>query len=210
MHHATASVNPTAMAIAADGTHHLLAGAPAYAERFLKVFGYYEGLAAAQAWDGWLHIQPDGKAAYRSRFDWVGNWQGNRCVVRASDGYYFHIQRDGSPAYTERYTYAGDFREDAAVVQRSDGHATHIDADGRLLHRRWFLELDVFHKGFARARDAGGWHHINRAGEAAYSARFEDVDAFYNGQAFVKSATGDERVINERGDVIWKIQLKPI
>ncbi len=205
MHDATTSVNRSALVIATDGSHHLLNGNPAYPERFLKVFGFYEGLAAVQTADGWLHIQSDGKAAYHSRFDWVGNWQQSRCVVRDFDGHYLHIQRDGSPAYDERYIYAGDFRDGAAFVQRGDGLATHIDVDGCLLHGRWFLELDVFHKGFARARDAGGWHHINRAGEAAYSARFEAVDAFYNGQAWVKSATGDERIISERGETIRQI-----
>jgi hypothetical protein len=194
------------MVVAKDGSHHLLDGAPAYSERFLKVFGFYEGLAAAQAADGWLHIQPDGKPAYHSRFDWVGNWQQGRCVVRAFDGCYFHFQRDGSPAYKERYIYAGDFREGTAVVQRNAGLATHIDADGGLLHGRWFLELDVFHKGFARARDEKGWHHINRAGEPAYATRFAAVDAFYNGQAWVKSATGEQLVINEQGDVVRRIR----
>ena len=206
MHHATASVNPPAMVIAADGTHHLLGGASAYAERFLKVFGYYEGLAAVQAADGWLHIQPDGKPAYHARFDWVGNWQQARCVVRASDGRYFHIQRDGKPAYDDRYIYAGDFREGAAVVQRDDGMATHIDANGRPLHKHWFLELDIFHKGFARARDADGWYHVNREGESAYRSRFNAVDCFYNGQAWAKSATGEQFVIGQQGNVLRRIR----
>lgn len=204
MHHAPTSVNRSPLVIATDGSHHLLNGAPAYTERFLKVFGFYEGLAAVQTADGWLHIQPDGKAAYHSRFDWVGNWQQSRCVVRAFDGRYLHIQSDGSPAYFERYIYAGDFREGAAVVQRGDGLATHIEAGGRLLHGRWFLDLDVFHKGFARARDAHGWHHINSSGDAAYSARFDAVDAFYNGQAWVKSP-GGEYIIDEQGEVIRRI-----
>jgi len=199
-------MNRTAMFIATDGSHHLLDGAPAYPQRFFKVFGFYEGLAAVLTTDGWLHIEPDGKTAYHARFDWVGNWQQNRCVVRASDGHYFHIQRDGSPAYNERYIYAGDFREGAAVVQRGDGLATHFDADGRLLHGRWFLEVDVFHKGYARARDAGGWHHINRVGEAAYSARFEAVDAFYNGQAWAKSASGEQFIVAQQGEIVRRIR----
>lgn len=28
-----------------------------------------------------------------------------------------------------------------------------------------FLDIDVFHKGFARARDSSGWFHINTKGE---------------------------------------------
>ncbi len=197
------------LAVARDkaGAFHITPhGVPAYADRFLMTFGFYEGLATSRAADGWLHIEPDGKAAYGARFDWVGNWQQARCVVRTSDGRYFHIQRDGKPAYDERYIYAGDFREGAAVVERDDGRATHIDANGRLLHGHWFLELDVFHKGFARARDADGWHHVNRAGQPTYRNRFEAADCFYNGQAWVKSVSGEQFVINEQGDVVRRIR----
>jgi len=90
-------------------------------------------------------------------------------------------------------------------VQRTDGKATHIDADGRLLHGRWFLALDVFHKGFARALDSNGWHHINRAGEPAYCARFAAVDCFYNGQAWARSSRGEQFIINEQGSVLRRL-----
>lgn len=196
------------LAVARDKTgalHITTDGIPAYAERFLTVFGFYEELAAVQSAGGWLHIESNGKAAYGVRFDWVGNWQQARCVVRSSDGHYFHIRRDGKAAYGQHYIYAGDFREGAAVVQRDDGRATHVEADGRLLHGHWFLELDVFHKGFARARDASGWHHIDRCGRPAYHTRYEAVDCFYNGQAWTKSAAGDQFVICERGEVVRRI-----
>jgi len=231
----------TAMTVAADSTHHLLEGEPAYKSRFLGVdkfrppglavardsggmfhiapngfpaythrffqaFGFYEGLAAVQVNDGWLHIFPDGTAAYSARFDWVGNWQQARCVVRDFQGQYFHIREGGNAAYAERYAYAGDFREEAAVVHRADGLATHIDAKGQLLHGKWFPALYVFHKGFARARDENGWHHITRSGKAAYDRRFKELDAIYNGQAWAMSVDGSSLIINQRGDVLRKIQ----
>lgn len=241
MHSETTGLKWSALAVAADNTHHLLGGEPAYTSRFLTVdkfrspglaaaraergmfhinpqgvpaytttflqaFGFYEGLAAVQASDGWLHIRPDGAAAYESRFDWVGNWQQSRCVVRDFQGRYFHIKEGGNAAYAERYAYAGDFREDAAVVQQANGFATHVDTKGRPLHGKWFLALDIFHKGFARARDDKGWHHINRSGQAAYERRFKEVDAFYNGQAWGMAADGSSLIINEQGDVLRKIQ----
>ena len=57
-------------------------------------------------------------------------------------------------SYKERYRYAGDFKDGYAVVQREDGKHTHIDVSGRLLHGRWFQNLDVFHKRYARACDS--------------------------------------------------------
>jgi hypothetical protein len=54
-------------------------------------------------------------------------------------------------------------REEAAFVQQANGLATHVDTKGRPLHGKWFVALDIFHKGFARARHDEGWHHINRS-----------------------------------------------
>lgn len=237
MHPETTSLKWAAMTVAADNTHHLVGGKPAYTSRFLRVdkfrppglavarnhsgmfhidstglpaypisflqaFGFYEGLAAVQSDYGWTHILPDGTAAYEARFDWVGNWQQKRCVVRDFQGHYYHIKEEGMAAYTERYAYVGDFREEAAVVQVASGLATHIDTNGCPLHGKWFRALDVFHKGFARACDDQGWHHINRSGQAAYEERFAEVDAFYNGQAWARSEAGISLIINQCGEII--------
>src|SRR5690606_17132823 len=130
-------------------------GAEAYSRRFIRTFGFYEGLASVIDSDGWHHIHVDGRDAYPARYAWTGNVQGGRCPVRERDGGYFHIDAEGRPAYASRWRYAGDFRDGVAVVQAGDGRATHIDPSGALLHERWFVDLDVFHKGFARARDNG-------------------------------------------------------
>lgn len=226
---------------AACGTHHLLGGEPAYAERFDEVlkfhapglapvrrgevawhihadgraayghlykrtFGFYEGLAAVAANDGWHHIAPGGVEAYPDRFAWCGNYQERRCTVRRSDGTYSHITVEGAAAYADEWRYAGDYRDGLAVVQASDGRSTHIDRAGRLAHGRWLLDLDVFHKAFARARDDGGWTHVDRAGRAAYSRRFASVEPFYNGQARVETLDGGLEVIDEVGSTILRLR----
>lgn len=83
--------------------------------------------------------------------------------MRSQDGSYFHLNLEGQAAYHERWNYAGDYREGSAVVHR-DGRATHVDRAGNLLHGKWFQDLDVFHKGLARARDSDGWMHIDELG----------------------------------------------
>lgn len=57
------------LAVARDerGMFHINSqGVSAYTATFLQAFGFYEGLAAVQASDGWLHIRPDGTAAYET------------------------------------------------------------------------------------------------------------------------------------------------
>ena len=55
----------------------------------------------------------------------------------------------------------------------------------------------MFHKGFARARDRRGWHHVDTAGQPLYEQRFRNVEPFYNGQARVERHDGSLAVIGE-------------
>lgn len=182
-------------------------GVAAYAQRFRRTFGFYEGLAAVAAEDGWHHVRSSGDEAYRGRFAWCGNFQGGRCAVRRSDGAYHHITVDGAPAYAERWRYVGDYRDGHAVVQAPDGRSTHVDLVGQTTHGRWFLDLDVFHKGFARARDEDGWTHITRTGAPVSTRRFAAVEPFYNGQARVERFDGGLEVIDETGSTL--VELRP-
>lgn len=174
-------------------------GQAVYAARWIRAFGFYEGLAAVQSEDGWLHIDANGDPSSRRRWAWCGNFQEGRCPVRALDCRYAHIGRDGEPIAAITWRYAGDYRDGVAVVQGDDGRSTHVDRNGSAVHGRWFADLDVFHKGFARARDDLGWMHVDREGRTAYARRFASVEPFYNGQARVERFDGGIEVINETG-----------
>ncbi len=182
-------------------------GTAAYERRFIRTFGYYEGLAAVVGVDGWHHVTTDGSDAYARRHAWCGNFQQGRCAARDHDGAYFHITPRGEDAYPARWRYAGDYRDGVAVVQTDDGHSTHVRLDGSLLHERWFIDLDVFHKGFARARDADGWMHVDLQGRSVYARRFHAVEPFYNGQARVERFDGALEVIDETGATL--VELRP-
>ncbi len=186
-----------------SGAFHIDAsGEPVYSRRFLEAWGFYDGLAAVQEGRGWLHIGTDGTPVYAERYGWCGNFQEARCAVRGTDGLYCHLDVHGCRVYTAGHLYAGDYREQAAVVRYADdGLCGHIDFDGRPLHSRRLIDFDVFHKGFARARDARGWFHISREGRDAYSARFANVEPFYNGTAFGETLSGDRVLIASDGQV---------
>jgi len=182
-------------------------GSAAYTRRFERTFGYYEGLAAVADSNGWHHITAEGQDAYANRYAWCGNFQGLRCTVRDFSGAYLHILNDGLPLYTQRWRYAGDYRDGVVVVQADDGRSTHLDNEGRMLHGRWFVDLDVFHKAFARARDEDGWTHVDATGTPIYERRFAAVEPFYNGQARVERFDGALEVINESGVTV--VELRP-
>ncbi len=181
-------------------------GSPAYDRRFTRTFGFYEGFASVEAKDGAHHITPDGRDMYVTRYAWCGNFQGGRCTVRQTDRKYLHIDTDGRPVYAERWNYAGDYRDGVAVIQAESGQSTHIDANGRFLHGQWFIDVDVFHKGFARARDNDGWMHVDQQGKPIYMRRFAAVEPFYNGQARVERFDGGLEVIDETGRHLVEIR----
>lgn len=181
-------------------------GKAAYARRFQRSFGFYEGVAAVESFDGWHHITPDGRDLYPERYAWCGNFQERRCAVRDRVGRYIHLSPRGEPCSARTWRYAGDFRDGVAVVQGDDGRSTHVRYDGTILHGRWFEDLDVFHKGMARARDARGWTHVDRDGRPAYAARFAMVEPFYNGQARVERFDGALLVIAPTGATIVELR----
>lgn len=197
----------------ASGAYHVAAdGTAAYSVRFLQTWGFYEGRAAVQDQKGWFHILADGGELMHDRFEWCGNFQEGRCAVRSHSGEYFHIDEAGVPAYPDRFSYAGDFRDGLAVVRCPEGGlCTHIDPDGRRVHDQWFIDLDVYHKGYARARDRSGWFHVDERGGSAYPARFAEVEPFYNGQAKATTLGGDVVVIDPSGRarrVVWRCALE--
>ncbi len=174
-------------------------GSDAYNDRYDETFGFYCGVATVVSDGLWFHIDSDGNPLYESRYAFVGNFQNDACVVCDFEGSYYHIDRSGRPLYSSKWSYCGDFREGAAVVQGRGGLSSHIDFSGKLIHGQWFIDLDVFHKGYARARSSEGWHHIAKAGTPLYSARYANVEPFYNGCSRVETGDGELRVINEKG-----------
>lgn len=196
------SVEDRLIAAVKKGHHawHIdISGCPIYPDRFLRTFGYYCGYAAVIAGPGWFHINPDGKPLYDQRYAFAGNFQQNIAVVCDAADTYFHIGLRGEPKYPQRWKYCGDYRDGYAVVQAANGFSSHIDEVGDFLHGKWFLDLDVYHKGFARARDRRGWCHIDRDGLPIYQERYMSVEAFYNGAARCECIDGALVVINETG-----------
>ena len=191
----------------AEAWHIDMRGHAAYSRRFHRTFGFYEGRAAVVDGQGWRHILPDGTDLYPERYAWCGNFQGHRCAVRDSEGLYLYLTLEGRPAGTSRWRYAGDYREGIAVVQDGSGLSTHLDMEGVPIHDRGFQDLDVFHKGFARARDSEGWTHVDRRGHPISARRFAMVEPFYNGQARVERFDGGLEVIDERGQTV--VETRP-
>ena len=147
-----------------------------------------------------------GRPIYKELYAWCGNFQEGFCTVQDKNtGFYYHINRQGHRPYKENYYYVGDFRDRVAVVCKNDGLHTHIDVDGNYLHHQWFLGLDVFHKGVARAKDSRGWFHINKLGKPLYKNRYKIVEPYYNNVAHVEDSEGNLFTIDITGKQLTSI-----
>lgn len=190
-----------------SGAYHInLDGRPVYNKNFIQTFGFYENTAAVEDKTGWYHIDFEGKPLYDERYSWIGNFQEGRCVVRDKQANYFHIKRDGNRAYQQNYKYAGDFKYGMAVVYLDSGFARHIDRNSRFTHDKKYNELDVFHKGFAVARDSDGYFHIDKQGKPLYDTRYDWVEPFYNGFALAGKSTGELIIIDESGHSVIEVR----
>ncbi|CAF1512592.1 unnamed protein product [Adineta steineri] len=187
-------------------------GESAYCQRFTRTFGFYQKLAAVQNSDQWYHITPQGSSAYKSIWQWCGNFQSYRCPVRDFSLKYYHIDPTGR-IISGPHSYAGDFREGSAVIRSSiDGLFRAIDENGDFLHsssssssnKTSFFDLDVYHKGLARARDENGWFFIDRNGiDIGQGRRYRQIENFYNGQALVQLLhDGSRCIIDEQHQIL--------
>ena len=186
--------------------HIKTSGQPAYTEKYDETFGFYCGLATVKKNDQWFHITSNGRPAYKNTFSFAGNFQQDICVVCDGNNKYFHIDKNGKPLYKEKWNYCGDFREGSSVVQSNTGLSTHILVSGEILHNQWFMDLDVYHKGYARARDQKGWHHIDKRGVELYSTRYANIEPFYNGCSRVEGFSGELLIIDEQGNTLRTIR----
>lgn len=185
-----------------SGWYHILPdGMELYKQRYERTFGYYCSRAAVSSSKGWFHIDTDGKPSYGERYSWCGNFQENICTVRKGADY-FHIDLNGILLYEEKYLYAGDFRDGIACVKCPDNLWRHIKKDGRFLNGKGFLDLGVFHKNVAPARDEKGFFHSDLNGNALYKERYLAIEPFYNGFALVADFDWSKKIIDEKGKTI--------
>ncbi len=185
--------------------HINIAGNFIYPQAYQRVFGYYDSKAAVTDFEGdSFHIDTKGERAYTQNYSWVGNYQQERVVVRLAKDY-FHLNNDGERYYTENYLYVGDYKDGAAAVKLQNGYYNHINLSGeRLYTDKKFLDLGVFHKNIATARDEKGYFHTDKAGDGLYSQRYLQIEPFYNGVALVTNFDYSRLLINEAGErIAW-------
>ena len=189
-----------------SGAYHInSSGDPLYEKRFSRTFGYYCSRAAVVQADQWFHLTEKGERAYHNSFNWTGNYQENFCAVRDKNNRYFHIDKNGEKTYPNTFNYCGDYKDGIACVKKDSGFYGHINQAGIFINHEEFLDLGVFHKNFATAKDKVGWHHIDKSGTQLYQQRYLAIEPFYNGFALVTGFDNKKVIIDEQGQKVLSI-----
>ena len=188
------------------GAYHIdVQGNPLYSDRYQRTFGYYCNRAVVMIGEEWFHVNERGERAYSEVFSWAGNYQENICTVRNRENRYFHIDLHGNKIYSEYYTYCGDFKDGYSCVKQHNGLWLHIGISGNKLNEKEFLDLNIFHKNYAAAKDNVGWHHIDKGGNGLYNQRYLAIEPFYNGFALATKFDYQKIIIDECGNEILKV-----
>ena len=143
-----------------------------------------------------------GKTLFKEDFTEVLEFQDPGIAAVKNQNGWFHIMMNGQPISFNFYERAfGFYYNRAAVIENN--LAYHIGIDGLAaydLHDKWFRLLDVYHKGYARAKDEKGWFHVDRNGDEIYQKRYSLIEPFYNGFAFCVTLNNKQIILNEFGE----------
>ena len=189
-----------------SGAYHIdINGNELYKNRYSRTFGFYCNRASVIDENIWFHINEKGEKVYKTSFSWTGNYQEKICTVRNENNQYFHINLNGHRIYADNYIYAGDYKDGIACVKSQDGFCRHIDTKGKFINDKLFLDLGIFHKQFATAKDKNGWFHIDLNGNELYKERYLTIEPFYNGFALMTTYKNDKIIIDEKGQKILTV-----
>jgi hypothetical protein len=191
--------------ISPDNTHFLYEGKPIFDKHFIEVLKFHAlGLAPVKDETGAYHIGSNGNPLYSERYTRTFGYYCNRAAVISGKNW-FHINEKGERIYSKNYLYAGDFKDGIAGVKLQNEVFKHIDKSVKFINNKEFLDLGVFHKNYATAKDKDGWFHIDKVGNAIYLERYLTIEPFYNGFALVAQFDNNKVIINEHGEVAHKI-----
>lgn len=188
-----------------NGRYHTLFGNRIYDSEFKNVGKYYSlGVATAEDHTGAYHIDLEGMAIYKNRFEKTYGFYCNRAAVKDED-FYYHINLDGSRCYQENYDWVGNYQEFICVV-RKNNKFFHIDQQGIKLYDEEYDYVGDFYGGFAVVRKNGLCTHIDVNGNFLHNKWYNYLTLFHKGYAIAESSGYFH--ININGDEIYPSRYK--
>lgn len=173
------------------GTYFTKKGAKIFDEIFKEALKFHEsGLAAVSDETGWYHINLQGIAIYRKRYQRVFGYYFNRAAVIEQNKWY-HIDNKGEKIYKENYAWCGNYQENYCTVRDINANYFHLDSNGKRNYTENYTYAGDYKDGFAVVKLKNGLcKHIDYKGTNLNGKEFIDLGVFHKKFATAKNEKG--------------------
>jgi hypothetical protein len=170
---------------------------------------FKEELAAFSTQDSigerWGFVDKSGKIKIPVQFDYVGNFNNGKCVVKNKDGKYGYIDSTGKIIINYQFDKAMAFQNDMAVVALKD-KAGVIDAAGKYIINPQFQDMYPDGSMFAiQVEKKWGW--CDKDGKIIINPQFDDVFPFNDEDLAAVKSGKMSGYINKEGKIIINPQF---
>jgi len=177
--------------VAADGTHFIVNGVPAFHTNYYEVLKFHApGLAPVVDQSGAYHIDTQGKSIYSQRYKRTFGYYFLRSAVIDQNGWR-HIDENGKQVYSTHYAWVGNFQENRCAVRDQYNSYFHIHSNGERVHDIDYVYAGDFKDGVACVKSKDGYYrHIDNNGVYINDCYFLDLGIFHKGIATAKDNQG--------------------
>ena len=196
-------MNYNEIEISNDETHFIYNGKKLFDKEFKQVLKFHaEGLAPVCDETGWYHINLQGEASYKQRYERVFGYYFEKATV-VKNGKWFHIDKQGNRIYRHNFAWCGNFQENICTVRDFEKNYYHIDSKGSRIYSEKYKYAGDFKDGFAVVRlKTGLCKHIDKQGSNLNSKLFVDLGVFHKSFATAKDKKGWFH-IDKNGDELY-------
>jgi hypothetical protein len=173
------------------GTFFTKNGQKLFDKTFKEVLKFHaEGLAPVCDETGWYHINLQGEAIYKERYDRVFGYYFKKASV-IKENKWFHIDTQGKRVYKNDFAWCGNYQENLCTVRDFDNNYYHIDKYGHKIYSEKYRYAGDFKDGFAVVKlENGLCKHIDKLGKDLNGKLFVDLGVFHKSYATAKDEKG--------------------
>ncbi|MEA3450997.1 MAG: WG repeat-containing protein [Bacteroidota bacterium] len=173
--------------ISADETHFIFKNEKLFDKKFKQVLKFHsEGLAPVCDETAWYHIDLQGNAIYKERYDRAFGYYFEKATV-IKNNKWFHIDTQGKRIYKISFAWCGNYQENICTVRDFNNKYFHIDNCGNEIYKDKYKYAGDFKDGFAVVKlENGLCKHINKQGKDLNGKLFEDLGVFHKSYATAK------------------------
>jgi len=177
--------------ISKDETYFIYKEKKIFNKKFKQVLKFHsEGFAPVFDSSGWYHIDLQGNAIYKERYDRVFGFYFRLATV-IKNNKWFHINTKGKRINKNEFAWCGNYQEKVCTVRDFKNQYYHIDRKGKEIYNERYKYTGDYKNGFAVVKLKNGLcKHIDKEGVDLNKKLFIDLGVFHKSYAIAKDEKG--------------------